>query len=325
MGKTEPPRVITRYNLYMTLVKQYGVDNPFVLKRDGKEVYNFLNDKVTFTCCNNMSHQHTMTPLNILQLKYIYGANPCPICNKNRGVYNPYKKMSSTSTDDVGTSPGRIVYSEDPIEAAKQKAKVEAEIIAQKATLIENGKHVGSRVNNKNAPKVLNMNEFFKNRPDLARVFGDGNYNVNVAETIDDEEPIAESMSYDQYVANNNEFNSNIKNVNPFDGDSIYDLGHEEGVEGFSVNKIASMINQQNTEKVKSQEIKNTPEIYTKPVKSGHVGATIQTKREVYEETEDLGIEVALHPTDSESSNESNKNILLSETKELSIDDIDDF
>ena len=81
--KTVAPQFISRLNLYNTLTHQYGGINPFVLQKDGKEVYSFKEDRIAFTCCNQGDHKHYMSPLQMLQLIYIYGHNnPCPICNK---------------------------------------------------------------------------------------------------------------------------------------------------------------------------------------------------------------------------------------------------
>ena len=58
MGKVEAPKTISRYSLVMTLQRQYNGNSPFVIKKDGKEVYDFQTDKLEFTCCKNMEHKH---------------------------------------------------------------------------------------------------------------------------------------------------------------------------------------------------------------------------------------------------------------------------
>ena len=133
MGKIEAPKTISRYTLVMTLQRQYNGNSPFVIKKNGKEVYDFQTDKREFTCCNNMEHKHFMTPLKMWQLVYIYGSNPGPLCNP-KGLREKKKDKGSFGQEDgsIISETKKYLESSDPTETAKRISEVQLEIEEEK-------------------------------------------------------------------------------------------------------------------------------------------------------------------------------------------------
>ena len=175
MGKTVAPKRISRLNLILTLNKQYGGSSPFILDKDGRDTYDFLTDKIKFTCCNNLQHKHCMTPLQMLQLCYINGAKPCPICKKSSIQIgrNSTNKGNGQEDGSIMSVNKKYLESDDPAENAKREAEVQNEIDKM----------------NHNVPKPQNKKPIV-------------------------EEEIAESIPYDEYVKEHGELETKDSNNN---------------------------------------------------------------------------------------------------------------
>ena len=187
MGKIEAPKTISRYSLVMTLQRQYNGNSPFVIKKDGKEVYDFQTDKLEFTCCNNMEHKHFMTPLRMLQLVYIYGSNPCPICNP-KGLRENKKDKRSFGQEDgsIISETKKYLESSDPTETAKRMSEVQIEIEEEKRKIkeLEKKREKEQKESEDDIVESIPYDEYIKNE--------NPNYNPNNITTIDSENNIEE-------------------------------------------------------------------------------------------------------------------------------------
>lgn len=236
--KAVAPLFISRLNLYNTLTKQYGGVNPFVIQKDGKDVYSFKNDRLTFTCCNKTDHKHHMSPLQMLQLVYIYGyKNPCPICNKYGEVNN--KGFSSLGGQEEGSDMDirkKYIETDDPVENAKRESLIEAE------NNNRNHVHEESYHKKKDDDEIaesVSYDDYIKENPDYKPEIKNTPEEVEdeiiEAEYVDDD--IVESVSYDDYIVKNPEFANKIvgderfneRPKNRYDDEYLFGLGQEEG------------------------------------------------------------------------------------------------
>lgn len=96
--------IISRFDLIMYLGRKYSHlgDNPFVIKRDGKQIYNILNDVIEFTCCTEPFHTHRMTVMQLIKMTNKYPDFPCPICNAKGIMKLPSKGRSINDSGDEG-------------------------------------------------------------------------------------------------------------------------------------------------------------------------------------------------------------------------------
>ena len=246
-NKTIAPKFITRYNLIMTLNKQYNGNSPFIIEKDGRDIYDFKHDRLKFTCCNKTEHKHIKSPLEILQMIYLYGTHPCTICNKN-GYINKNKSGIPSGQEDGSSMSENKKYleSDDPSENAKREMEIQNEYRKN------NHIHEESYHNKKKTEEVeeeiiesVSYDEYVKNEnPE----FDENKINVisdNKIESIDPdddlilpepEEPIVESESFDSYILKNPEFDKKIieneeMNKHPaskMDIDYLFNNGNEE-------------------------------------------------------------------------------------------------
>lgn len=220
MANTEAPKYISRLTLIKTLDYQYRDKSPFFIEKDGKDEYDYTRDRLHFICCSNMDHKHYMTPLQILQLRYIYGMQPCPICFKKHGG-RPENKLDASGGEDVSDIVLRKKYmeSDDPQENAKREADVQNEL---------------DRMENE-WKKKLNKRE--RNRPQRTRQENEPEESsvINEEETTD--EPVVESMSYEDYIKNKDEIEKEIGVEN-----SNNDLNEEPIVESTPTDEIEEPI-----------------------------------------------------------------------------------
>lgn len=242
--KTVAPQFISRLNLYNTLTHQYGGINPFVLQKDGKEVYSFKEDRIAFTCCNQGDHKHYMSPLQMLQLIYIYGHNnPCPICNKI-GLVNRKRGISGLSGQESGSDmeqKKKYLATDDPVENAKRESILEAETNSGYGHVKEDSYHTKKE---DEIAESVSYEDYIKENPEFENTIN-ANTNVETPQVEEDEiieaeyedDDIVESVSYDEYIVKNPDFNSKIigderfnrKPVNRYDDEYLYQRGHEEG------------------------------------------------------------------------------------------------
>lgn len=243
MTKTAPLKFISRRNLIATLDMQYMGHNPFIIKKDGRSEYDFLHDKLDFICCNNMEHKHNMTPVQMLQLKYMYGQIACPICFKERGgkITTIHKDKDALIGEDTSNIIERKKYmeSDDPVENAKREAELqakmneEAEEWQRKMRKKEDSgpqrtpqeydepktKEPEEDIVEEEVVESMDYDEYIKENP---------NYENEVQEQIknkqpqieEDEEPICESIPYDEYIG---------KKKDPLNPDDWWEAGEEEG------------------------------------------------------------------------------------------------
>lgn len=323
-NKTEAPKTITRLNLILTLNKQYGGSNPFILKKDGKSLYDFKNDKISFTCCNIGDHIHSMTPLQILQLYYIYGNQPCPYCYKN-GHRKRNVKLSEAGTEDgsIMSENKKYLVSNDPSENAKRIADVESELAQERKLIQEYEKKRQAEENSDDIVESVSYDDYIKNenpefvKDSIVSVDSENNiientpvYNNEIDDSDDDlilpeenyeDDDIVESETYEEYTLKNPDYNEKIigneklnkKPKNIFDLDMIFNNGQEEG-------SVYSMNNEDEKETKKP--------VNKKPI----------TRLEKL-----LG-KSATNNDNNQNLNNKNTNILLSEIKQISNSSEDD-
>ncbi|MGL4950095.1 MAG: hypothetical protein ACRC5M_06905 [Anaeroplasmataceae bacterium] len=123
MNNQQIPKTITRYDLFLNLQYQYGANNQFVLVKDGKELYDFKNDIIEYTCCQHSSHKHRGTPEEILLLKFRY-PQPCVICFKHDPKFKGHVAQSSNKPklNNVEDVVLKDTIDNDPIKLAKNEA-----------------------------------------------------------------------------------------------------------------------------------------------------------------------------------------------------------
>lgn len=138
-------RYISRMQLVLSLQQQYSEyygTTPFVIQKDGKDVYDMTHDLLTFTCCGNIEHKFTMTPMQMLMLKKKYGPQPCVWCraegvqiNKNHEIgEDPDMDMmvmknfieSSNSQDNLERKRAREEYIKQQQEKVKFKVNTDS-------------------------------------------------------------------------------------------------------------------------------------------------------------------------------------------------------
>ena len=330
MGKVEAPKTISRYSLVMTLQRQYNGNSPFVIKKDGKEVYDFQTDKLEFTCCNNMEHKHFMTPLRMLQLVYIYGSNPCPICNP-KGLRENKKDKRSFGQEDgsIISETKKYLESSDPTETAKRMSEVQIEIEEEKRKIkeLEKKREKEQKESEEDIVESIPYDEYIKNE--------NPNYNPNnitivdsennieeksveefEAEIINEDDDIVESETFDDYVLQNPDYDEKIigndllnkKPKSKFDLDYIFGNAQEEG-SVFAVEK--ENIKDDHVNETKDKHIKNNN--LNNEIKSENDKIEIQ---EIARENDNTNITKLADEIKNENLNEDNTNILLSESNE---------
>lgn len=334
MGRTEAPKTISRYSLVMTLQRQFNGNSPFVIKKDGKEVYDFLQDKLTFTCCNNMEHQHTMTPLRMLQLVYIYGSNPCPICNpKGLRPSRKEKDKGSFGQEDGSmiSETKKYLASDDPTETAKRTAEVQIELEEEKRKQkeLEKKREKELKESEEDIVESVPYDEYVENEnpnfnPDkITTVDSENNIEEKSVEEFkeenvvsEDDEIIAESETYDEYVLKNPNFDEKIigndaLNRKPRDiFECMLNSASEEG-STFAREK-EDHVNEAKQKHEQRDKLNITKEIKQEPIQ--------EEVTEISRENDNTNItkladEVA-EDVQNENLNEDDTNILLSESKE---------
>ena len=198
MGKAVAPLYISRLNLYNTLSKQYGGRNPFVMQKDGRDTYSFKNDIVTFTCCNKSDHVNRMSPIQMLQLVYIYGPyNPCPICNKI-GIKVNKKSLSELGGQEEGSDMEyrkKYLETDDPSENAVRESLLEAEL---------NNTHVKEETYHTKKEEVvaesLDYDEYIKEHPEFENKKEEVEYGPQPAPNNDEDDIIEAEYEDDDIV-----------------------------------------------------------------------------------------------------------------------------
>jgi len=317
--KIQPPKSISRINLVLTLNKQYGGNNPFVIVKDGKTEYDFLHDTLTFTCCKYTEHIHHMTPLQILQLRYINGAIPCPYCNNENGGNIKIKNISESIEDGSEMiNKKKYLESDDPVEQVKRATDLQNEITRQRneiERLSGKGKRNGpqrtkqewekdeevaedtiidsmsveeyERINGKNSINAVEGPSPKPIEDDIIESESFEEYSRENHENILESDMIIESESTDEYKLKNPDFKSDVsdkrfdRDINIFNPDLLFDMGVEDGVE------------------IIEREINPEPEIKTRPKEKRTFNVTHETTNENVEE--------------NQNSKKENENILLNE------------
>lgn len=339
MGRTGAPKTISRYALVMTLRNQFNGNSPFVIKKDGKEVYDFMNDKLTFTCCKNMEHKHTMTPLQMLQLIYIYGANPCPICNpKGLKARNIKKDKGSFGQEDgsVMAETKKYLESDDPTETAKRLGEVQIEIEEEKRKMkeIEKQREKERAKSEEDIVESIPYDEYIENEnpnynPDnITTVDSENNIEEKTveeieAEVINEEDDIVECDSYEDYVLKHPDYDEKIiendlLNVKPKDKydveyrmnsakeeGSIFSIGDEDVRENDHVNETKDK-----HKKNPFSDINKQNELIKEEVELTEVSRE-NDNTNITKVTDEIKEEVQ-----NENLKEDDTNILLSESKE---------
>lgn len=330
MGKVEAPKTISRYSLVMTLQRQYNGNSPFVIKKDGKEVYDFQTDKLEFTCCNNMEHKHFMTPLRMLQLVYIYGSNPCPICNP-KGLRENKKDKRSFGQEDgsIISETKKYLESSDPSETAKRMSEVQIEIEEEKRKIkeIEKKREKEQKESEEDIVESIPYDEYIKNENpnynpnNITTVDSENNIEEKIveefeAEIINEDDDIVESETFDDYVLQNPDYDEKIigndllnkKPKSKFDLDYIFGNAQEEG-SVFAVEK--ENIKDDHVNETKDKHIRNNN--LNNEIKSENDEIKIQ---EIARENDNTNIIKLADEIKNENLKEDNTNILLSESNE---------
>ena len=238
MGKTVAPAVITRLNLINTIQKQYGPRNPFFVYKDGKDMYDFKRDIVKFTCCNNSEHVHHMSPLQMLQLIYIYGPRcPCPMCNKI-GLKGNRVNRTELGGQEQGSDMElrkKFIESDDPTENAMKESLLEAE---SNAHVKEASYHTPKE---EEIVESVNYDDYIKENPDFEKetkeiVENMSNEDDDIIEPEYEDDDIVESESYDEYILKNPDYDNKVigderfnqKPKNKFDTEYLFSNGAED-------------------------------------------------------------------------------------------------
>lgn len=246
MTKTEPLKFISRRTLIATLDMQYMGHNPFIIKKDGRNEYDFLHDRLDFICCNNMEHKHNMTPVQMLQLKYMYGQIACPICFKERGgkINLHHIDKDALIGEDTSNIIERKKYmeSDDPIENAKREAELQSQLNEEaeewQRKMKKKDRNGPQRTPQEyDEPKVeepqeeivedevvesMDYEDYIKENPNYENEIQEQIKNKQVQSIEEDEEPICESIPYDEYIG---------KQKDPLNPDDWWEAGEEEGSE----------------------------------------------------------------------------------------------
>ena len=266
MGKTVAPKNISRLNLILTLSKQYGGSSPFVLEKDGHDIYNFKTDKIRFTCCNNLQHKHFMTPLEILQMRYINGIRPCPICKSNAIQIGRVSTNKGNGQEDgsVMSETKKYLESDDPVENAKREAEVQNEIDKM-------NHDVPKHKNNK--PEVeeeiaesIPYDEYIKEHGELENNDSNNNIINEIDDLIlpepDEDDDIVESEQFDSYIEENPDYDEkiledeklNMRVDERYSKEDLMFLGKEEG-SIFAINESDNEIENDNKQKEKTSNL----------------------------------------------------------------------
>ena len=327
MGKVEAPKTISRYSLVMTLQRQYNGNSPFVIKKDGKEVYDFQTDKLEFTCCNNMEHKHFMTPLRMLQLVYIYGSNPCPICNP-KGLREKKKDKRSFGQEDgsIISETKKYLESSDPTETAKRMSEVQIEIEEEKRKIkeLEKKREKEQKESEEDIVESIPYDEYIENEnPDynpnnITTVDSENNIEEKTveeleAEVVNEDDDIVESETFSDYVLQNPDYDEKIigndllnkKPKSKFDLDYIFGNAQEEG-SAFAVEK-EDHVNETKDKHVRQNNLNNNE------IKSENDKIELQ---EIKRKNDNTNITKLADEIKNENLNEDNTNILLTESNE---------
>lgn len=327
MGKTEAPKTISRYSLVMTLQRQYNGNSPFVIKKDGKEVYDFQTDKLEFTCCNNMEHKHFMTPLRMLQLVYIYGSNPCPICNP-KGLREKKKDKGSFGQEDgsIISETKKYLESSDPTETAKRMSEVQIEIEEEKRKIkeLEKKREKEQKESEEDIVESIPYDEYIeKENPDynpdnITTVDSENNIEEKTveeleAEIVNEDDDIVESETFGDYVLQNPDYDEKIigndllnkKPKSKYDLDYIFGNAQEEG-SVFAVEK-EDHVNETKDKHVRQNNLNNNE------IKSENDKIELQ---EIERKNDNTNITKLADEIKNENLNEDNTNILLTESNE---------
>jgi hypothetical protein len=327
MGKTEAPKTISRYSLVMTLQRQYNGNSPFVIKKDGKEVYDFQTDKLEFTCCNNMEHKHFMTPLRMLQLVYIYGSNPCPICNP-KGLREKKKDKGSFGQEDgsIISETKKYLESSDPTETAKRMSEVQIEIEEEKRKIkeLEKKREKEQKESEEDIVESIPYDEYIEkenpnyNPNNITTVDSENNIEEKTveeieAEIVNEDDDIVESETFDDYVLQNPDYDEKIiendllnkKPKSKFDLDYIFSNAQEEG-SVFAVEK-EDHVNETKDKHVRQNNLNNNE------IKSENDKIELQ---EIERKNDNTNITKLAYEIKNENLNEDNTNILLTESNE---------
>lgn len=327
MGKVEAPKTISRYSLVMTLQRQYNGNSPFVIKKDGKEVYDFQTDKLEFTCCNNMEHKHFMTPLRMLQLVYIYGSNPCPLCNP-KGLREKKKDKGSFGQEDgsIISETKKYLESSDPTETAKRMSEVQIEIEEEKRKIreLEKKREKEQKESEEDIVESIPYDEYIENEnPDynpnnITTVDSENNIEEKTveeleAEIVNEDDDIVESETFDDFVLQNPDYDEKIigndllnkKPKSKFDLDYIFGNAQEEG-SVFAVEK-EDHVNETKDKHVRQNNLNNNE------IKSENDKIELQ---EIERKNDNTNITKLADEIKNENLNEDNTNILLTESNE---------
>ena len=327
MGKVEAPKTISRYSLVMTLQRQYNGNSPFVIKKDGKEVYDFQTDKLEFTCCNNMEHKHFMTPLRMLQLVYIYGSNPCPICNP-KGLREKKKDKGSFGQEDgsIISETKKYLESSDPTETAKRMSEVQIEIEEEKRKIkeLEKKREKEQKESEEDIVESIPYDEYIeKENPDynpdnITTVDSENNIEEKTveeleAEIVNEDDDIVESETFGDYVLQNPDYDEKIigndllnkKPKSKYDLDYIFGNAQEEG-SVFAVEK-EDYVNETKDKHVRQNNLNNNE------IKSENDKIELQ---EIERKDDNTNITKLADKIKNENLNEDNTNILLTESNE---------
>jgi len=327
MGKVEAPKTISRYSLVMTLQRQYNGNSPFVIKKNGKEVYDFQTDKLEFTCCNNMEHKHFMTPLRMLQLVYIYGSNPCPICNP-KGLREKKKDKGSFGQEDgsIISETKKYLESSDPTETAKRMSEVQIEIEEEKRKIkeLEKKREKEQKESEEDIVESIPYDEYIENEnPDynpnnITTVDSENNIEEKTveeleAENVNEDDDIVESETFGDYVLQNPDYDEKIigndllnkKPKSKYDLDYIFGNAQEEG-SVFAVEK-EDHVNETKDKHVRQNDLTNNE------IKSENDKIELQ---EIERKDDNTNITKLADEIKNENLNEDNTNILLTESNE---------
>jgi hypothetical protein len=262
MGKTEAPKSISRLNLILTLNKQYGGSSPFVLEKDGRDVYSFKTDRIKFTCCNNLQHKHCMTPLEMLQLCYINGSRPCPICKKSTIHLGRASTSKGNGQEDgsVMSEAKKYLESDDLVENAKREAEVQNEIDKMNHNV---PKHKNDKPEvEEEIAESIPYDEYIKEHGELENNDSNNNIINEIDDLIlpepDEDDDIVESEQFDSYIEENPDYDEKIiedeklnMRVNErYSKEDLMFLGKEEG----SIFAIDESENEQETQNNGSEE-----------------------------------------------------------------------
>ena len=328
MGKTEAPKTISRYSLVMTLQRQYNGNSPFVIKKDGREVYDFQTDKLEFTCCNNMEHVHFMTPLRMLQLVYIYGSNPCPICNP-KGLREKKKDKGSFGQEDgsIISETKKYLESSDPTETAKRMSEVQIEIEEEKRKIkeLEKKREKEQKESEEDIVESVPYDEYIeKENPDynpdnITTVDSENNIEEKTveeleAEIVNEDDDIVESETFGDYVLKNPDYDEKIigndllnkKPKNKYDLDYIFGNAQEEEGSVFAIEK------EDHVDETKDKHIRRN-NLNNNEIKSENDKIELQ---EIERKNDNTNITKLADEIKNENLNEDNTNILLTESNE---------